>query len=134
MTLSKKLISEFESILNKIKTELFASLALEDLADIQITAKEEFNEAAEKIDDLSEVADAESLIAELRYISLEDGEANDIIDYVCETNGVKQVMDYLQSKGYAIIKMQTQEQEGKLREFIESEIYPSWSERKYWSI
>lgn len=134
MTLSKKLKSEFETILEDAKAEILASVALEDLADIQTTAKEEFKEAAKKLDDLSEVADAESVIEELKYTGLDDRDADILLSYICENNGVEKITEFLAGNGYAVIKIDTMEQQSKLREFIEAELYPSYSERKFWAV
>lgn len=64
----------------------------------------------------------------------EDFDAEDFFKAFVEEHGSIDIHNFFVSQGYAVIKIDSIDQQAKLQQFVESEIWPLFSDRCKWEI
>lgn len=64
----------------------------------------------------------------------EDFSSDDILELIVKEEGEISIHEYLQTRGYAIIKVDNMQDQEKLRDFVEKDLYPMYSDRDKYSI
>lgn len=64
----------------------------------------------------------------------EDFSSGDILELLVKEEGEIALHEYLQTRGYAIIKVDNLQDQEKLRDFVEKDLYPMYSDRDKYSI
>jgi hypothetical protein len=117
-------ILSVDTILDDINQEQ----ALEFLEAVAIERQELLDELKELDEKVEIQEDADSLIKKLKDESINSDQASDLLDIVEEDNP-ELIYDFVKSKGYAYVKIDSMVNEEKLRAFIEKEIYPRYADQ-----
>lgn len=64
----------------------------------------------------------------------DDYNTDDLLNMIVSEEGEIALCDYMQRKGYAIIKIDTISHQSKLQEFVEKELYPLYADLDKFSI
>lgn len=91
-----------------------------------------FDEIRDEVKDAKVSMTADELVEAL--IKHKDRDADHILTNVADTFGEIEIHEFLQSRGYAIIKCDTQDQQTALRDFVQTSIYPLVSDSDKYSI
>jgi hypothetical protein len=127
-------VDEVLDMLDKHQTDITA--ILDDYVVGDEDARSVLAQAAENLrDEIAGIevnADFDKLVGAV--VEHDDFDAEELLKAVDEEHGVYDIHAYVSGQGYGLIKVENIDQQSKLREFVESQIWPLHADRDNFSI
>lgn len=113
---------------NTLLEEINQEEALEFLEAVEHERTELHSELKELEDLIEQQSDVDKLITKLSTEKLTSDQIDDLLK-VIEDEDPDPIYDFVKDKGFCYIRIETMDQQEKLRAFVESEIWPHYNEQ-----